>query len=881
MVEKRYTVFGDLELTILPRGNAILNSYDHAGRLFAIERKPSADPASHGERTFMTLDDAGNVVKEELQRWDGSAWVTESTTERVYSTRCHADKVIRGAGSAAPSTTEFAYDCKNRLQKIWDANHPSNNQTAPASTTYGHDVLDRITSVSQPWGGADGGAVTTLFEWDVQDHLERVVDPEGGETLFEWSDRDLKTKEISEVSAESRFFYNEHGEMEEKVDARGVAVSYTIDAADRVTFTDYPGTALDTTYTFDDPRVPFSKGRLTNLSRAGHDIPYRYDRFGRSTRDGALEMVRDKNGNRLEIVYPGGVRALYSHDYADREATLDVAVPGEPVLPVVESASYLPMGPLGELELGNGLTETHLFDERYYPERITVTGGTALLDWQYTVDPEGNPTAIGDLLDPAGNRSYNYQDFQYFLTQGNGRWGNLSWEYDRIGSRRRETRDGVSDVYSYVPNAVGGNTAKLDEIALGAGGTKVYQFDLAGNQSRVTTGSEVVVLSHDEANQLATIERPAAGVRAEMLYDGRGFLRYAEEQHPGRIFADGFETGGPSCWSAAVGGAGGGAVCPLVPSVGPVYSSEGVLHYQLKEGGLERYVLYFGGRPVLTLAVPVGGAAEQVFLAVDHLGTPILASDGSGSEVWAGGFGPFGGDFAGAQEADVFLRFSGQWADVSWASSSTDADLHYNLHRWLAAARAHYQTPDPIISVLGPENNLSSFELPNLLYAYALNRPLRFVDPLGLTYEEGLCTLRWILASGLVGSVVGAGIGCVGGGAGGTLVAPGVGTIAGCGGGTATGAIGGGIVGALGGAIIGSLTCRCPMEMSRANRYSCTVRCHVKNFTGIPSAPSFVTGTATGPSKRLACLAAEEAAKSQTPRGTHARHCHPIRFSQK
>ncbi|NJL28054.1 MAG: hypothetical protein HC897_09205, partial [Thermoanaerobaculia bacterium] len=223
-------------------------------------------------------------------------------------------------------------------------------------------------------------------------------------------------------------------------------------------------------------------------------------------------------------MYPSGVRALYSHDYADRETTLAVAVPGEPVLPVVESASYLPMGPLGQLELGNGTTETHLFDERYYPQRITVAGAAALLDWQYTVDAEGNPTAITDLLSPAGSRSYSYQDFQCYLTLGNGPWGGLSWEYDRIGSRKRETRGGVSDVYSYVPNAVGGNTAMLAQIALGAGGTKVYQFDVAGNQSQVTTGADAMVLSHDEANQLAAIERRQPGMPARrLLYDGRAF----------------------------------------------------------------------------------------------------------------------------------------------------------------------------------------------------------------------------------------------------------------------------------------------------------------------------------------------------------------------
>ncbi|NJL27104.1 MAG: hypothetical protein HC897_04065 [Thermoanaerobaculia bacterium] len=288
------------------------------------------------------------------------------------------------------------------------------------------------------------------LDYDVQDHLSKVTDGEGGVTSLETSDRDLQVREVSEVSGETTFAYNEHGIVEQKTDARGVTVTYTNDALDRTTFDDYPGTELDVTRVYDDPLVPFSKGRMTAVERNGHPIPMRYDRFGRMTQDGAIRYVLDANGNRAEIEYPGGVRALYSHDYADREATLELAVPGEPVQPVVESASYLPFGPLEQLELGNGLTETYSFDERYYPQRITVSGGPPLLDWQYTIDDVGNPTAIADLLDPLKDRSYGYQDFQYYLTSGVGPWGNLAWVYDKIGNRLRETRGGVADVYSYV-----------------------------------------------------------------------------------------------------------------------------------------------------------------------------------------------------------------------------------------------------------------------------------------------------------------------------------------------------------------------------------------------------------------------------------------------
>ena len=72
VTEHVYDVFGDLFQTILPEGNVIEYGYDHAGRLTSIEGKPDADPSSHGERTFYTLDGFGHRVLEELQRWEGA-----------------------------------------------------------------------------------------------------------------------------------------------------------------------------------------------------------------------------------------------------------------------------------------------------------------------------------------------------------------------------------------------------------------------------------------------------------------------------------------------------------------------------------------------------------------------------------------------------------------------------------------------------------------------------------------------------------------------------------------------------------------------------------------------------------------------------------------
>jgi len=253
-----YNAFGDLTRTTLPRGNVIDYGYDAAGRLISIERKP--DSTTPGERTLYTLDQAGHRIKEELQSWDGTAWVTQSWTEYQYLNRCQVGKVVH-AGTAV---TEYSYDCDGNLEKVWDANHPKATNPIPTQL-YAYDALNRLTSVAQPWAG--GGTAVTSYAYDVQDHLTAVTDAEGNTTNYTYSDRDLMTQEASPVSGTTTHAYNEHGEMLSETEARGITTARTVDSLDRVTLIDSPDNALDTTYTYDDPAVPYSKGRLTRISR--------------------------------------------------------------------------------------------------------------------------------------------------------------------------------------------------------------------------------------------------------------------------------------------------------------------------------------------------------------------------------------------------------------------------------------------------------------------------------------------------------------------------------------------------------------------------------------------------------------------------------------
>ena len=98
------------------------------------------------------------------------------------------------------------------------------------------------------------------------------------------------------------------------------------------------------------------------------------------------------------------------------------------------------------------------------------------------------PAVVGEdraAINPPDLRLFDYQDGPYFLTRGDGPWGERDWTYDRIGNRLSETRDRsgspATDGYAYLANGSGGHTAILDEIQLVPTGTADYAWDAAGS----------------------------------------------------------------------------------------------------------------------------------------------------------------------------------------------------------------------------------------------------------------------------------------------------------------------------------------------------------------------------------------------------------------
>ena len=742
-----YNIFGDLLCVKLPAGNGIEYGYDGAGRLNQVIRgRAVANPTRAlcletnqlRERSFWTLDVYGHRKNERLERTTTATWpaTPDAETSFAYSTRCHLDKVTQAPGTAAEAVTEYDYqDCAGNLTHVWDANHPRASNAA--TTIYEHDALNRLQTVRQRWGGAGPATeVTTSYRHDVQDHLVGVTDGEGNETTYTFSDRDLPITENSSVSGTTSRRFNEHGQLIEETDARAVVTARSVDAADRIEFIDYAGTTLDVDYVYGDMPDPtdFTLARLKEIVRdptgaAPVSVAYRYDMFGRMKQDGEISYLTfDANGNPLTQSLSLGLIASYTYDAMDRPLTLSVN-PGSGSVSIASAATYKPRGPLASFNFGTApaRTETHSFDRRYVPSGIAVSGGT--LAWTYVTDDLGNVTAIDDTLATNQDRSFGYHEFQYYLSSATGPWpGPLSWTYDRIGNRLTETRNGITDTYSYTPNGATGNTALLDSVSLagGTGGTRDYGFGAAGHLEVLDAGANVLDFSNDLAGLLGGVTR-MTDHSVSFLYDGRGFLHEAISAQPGSgggtgdlPFLDGFESADICEWSSAVGWS--GTACPIVPIESRtkfVYDSSGRLHAAVPESGDSQYLFYFGGRPIAIYTA--GPLATFKYLIADHLGAPILALDSAAATLWRGGFEPFGKDYTSpsAEIAGIFLRLPGQVDDSTWTDATLGTELYYNVHRWYEQQTGRYTSSDPLVLLPG-------------LYVYALANPLYWIDPKGL-----------------------------------------------------------------------------------------------------------------------------------------------------
>jgi RHS repeat-associated protein len=131
--------------------------------------------------------------------------------------------------------------------------------------------------------------------------------------------------------------------------------------------------------------------------------------------------------------------------------------------------------------------------------------------------------------------------------------------------------------------------------------------------------------------------------------------------------------------------------------------------------------IWFAGQPLAQIATATG-AIQWYFN--DHLGTPILQTDGDAGVVWRVEYDPYGTVFSYRTGPDQRqpLRFPGQ-------ESAAD-DLSYNIFRWYRSGWGRYTQGDPRFEY----DSRDAHE-----YAYVDLNPTRWIDPVGLFTIDKSC----------------------------------------------------------------------------------------------------------------------------------------------
>ncbi len=499
--------------TLMPRGNAMAYGYeDGTNRLLDTIRLDAA--GNQLERHHLTLNVIGDTVTEEDQGCAAPAPTCASWTTRRSESFAY-DVYNRLAGVLHPvpagSRTFNTYDLDGQLSTVQDEDHASPN------ATYSYDALHRMISVRQTLASAPGGAATTSYAFDVMDNLSSVTDPNGNATSYRYDDFHRLERQDSPVTGTTTYQYDPAGNLIATTDARGAATARTYDASNRVltSTSQLAGVPAETvTYSYDGAAAgSFGKGRLAQMTDPSGATAYAYERRGllkseaRTILGSAYGTAYqyDANANRGGMTYPSGRQATYTFDFADRPFS---AASGTTTY--VASASYLPFGPEAQLVFGNGTTQTRSYDLRYRPVENRLDGSAApIADYLYSEDPAGNITSIHDALDATFNRDFTYDDL-FRLTgaaTGDALWGPGGYQYDAMGNMTALALGSLrTAAFSY-----NGTLPTLSSV-LENGVSRPVTYDPAGNEVAVGSGT----FTYSSRNLLT------AGDGLAYTYDGRG-----------------------------------------------------------------------------------------------------------------------------------------------------------------------------------------------------------------------------------------------------------------------------------------------------------------------------------------------------------------------
>jgi RHS repeat-associated protein len=671
----------------------VLSSQDALGNTTSFTYNSFSEPlttkTSKGNTTTLTYDAKGNLtsVQDPLGNQSSFSYngfgqvistkdARNNTTSFAYNS---SSLCLIGMTDALGNQTSLACDAVGRPTSTRDPNKHT--------STIAYDPLNRITSLTDALGDqtsfaydsvsnltsiTDANQHMTAYAYDGIGNLLQVTDALGHKTTYGYDQNNNRVTFTNANEELTKFGYDADNRAVLITDPLSFYTTYALDQAGNVTgLTDANGKQNTFSYDVDN--------RLTNASYSdGTTVAYSYDPDGNRTTmadpHGTTSYSYDALDRVLSMVFPGGSAVQYSYDQNGNRSSLTYPDKG------VVTFAYDADNRL------SGVTDWHKREILYsYDPASNLIG---------TMFPNNTKAALTyDAANRVTGITYSdklpYRIFRYTLDKV----GNRTAIFDTVATTNY-TYDAVNELLaaqlgplrsSWKYDAVGNRTSvdflgltinysyDADDRMLTMGPTKLT-YDNNGN--RLTFGATKYV--YDANNRLISVVEPTGS--STFSYDGDG-NRIAHASRSGS-----YEYVNDTARPLPV----------VLNEMGP----SGAIDFAYGEGLTES-----------------SSSAFNYFYNLDDLGSVSNLTDAIGRVQGVYSYDPWGNKLISVGGARNEFQFAGQPLDAA-------TGLYFMRARYYDPVSGHFLSRDPLAGV-------GRFPVSLNRNTYALNNPLRFIDPSG------------------------------------------------------------------------------------------------------------------------------------------------------